>query len=212
MSNNTQQEIATPMNKVAKKRTPTMTITYIAAICAFTVILELVSETISFSLPRQFKISIVYFGWFLAGVICGPVGAVAVAGISDMISALILARGGLNPLITLSSCFVAFLFAICFHYLPIGKPYSIKRSIFATAIGGILVCIFGTMGLSTFVLWFSYSKQTYLSYFIFRLFQIIPLVANVILFYTCIPLLRMLKLYWRRPDIIKKQETPTNQA
>ena len=211
MSKNTQQEIATPMNKVAKRRTPTMTITYIAALCAFTVILELVSETISFSLPRQFKISIVYFGWFLAGAICGPVGAVAVAGIADLISALILARGGLNPLITLSSCFVAFLFAICFHFIPIGKPYSIKRSMFATAIGGVLVCIFGTMGLSTFVLWFSYSKQTYLSYFIFRLFQIVPLVANVILFYPFIPLLRKLKLYWRRPIKVKTQDESTEE-
>jgi ECF transporter S component (folate family) len=206
LSKNTQQEIATPMNKVAKRRTPTMTLTYVAAICAFTVLLELISETISFSLPRQFKISIVYFGWFIAGAICGPVGAVAVAGIADLISALILARGGLNPLITLSSCFVAFLFAICFHYTPIGKPYSITRSLVGTAVGTVLTCILGTMGLSTFVLWFSYSKQTYLSYFIFRLFQIVPLIANVILFYAFIPILRKLKLYWRRPIKIKNVE------
>jgi UDP-N-acetylmuramyl pentapeptide phosphotransferase/UDP-N-acetylglucosamine-1-phosphate transferase len=106
---------------------------------------------------------------------------------------------------------VAFLFAICFHFMPIDKPYSLKRSMFATAIGGVLVCIFGTMGLSTFVLWFSYSKQTYLSYFIFRLFQIVPLVANVMLFYPFIPLLRKLKLYWRRPIKVKTQDESTEE-
>ncbi|MBO5223888.1 MAG: folate family ECF transporter S component [Clostridia bacterium] len=198
MSNNTQQEIATPMNKVAKRRTPTMTITYVAALCAFTVVLELVSEAISISLPNAYKISIVYFGWFLAGAISGPIGAIAVAGISDLISALILARGSLNPLITLSSCFVAFLFAVCFHYTPIGKPYSITRSIVGSAIGCVAVAILGTMGLSTFVLWFSYSKQTYTSYFIMRLFQLVPLAINITLFYSFIPILRKLKLYWRR--------------
>lgn len=200
MSKNTQQEIATPMNKVAKKRTPTMTITYIAALCAFTVVLELVSEAISISLPNAYKISIVYFGWFIAGAISGPLGAVAVAGISDLISALILARGSLNPLITLSSCFTAFIFAICFHFTPIGKPYSITRSLVGSAIGCALVAILGTMGLSTFVLWFSYSKQTYLSYFEMRLFQLVPLAINISLFYSFIPVLRKLKFYWRRPD------------
>ena len=181
-----------------------MTITYIAALCAFCIVLELVSEAISGPLPQSYKISIVYFGWFIAGAISGPIGAVAVAGVSDLLSALILARGGLNPLITLSSCFTAFLFAICFHYTPIGKPYSVSRSLVGSAIGAVLVAVLGTMGLSTFVLWFSYSKSTYLSYFITRLFQLIPLVANVAIFYSFIPAIRKLKLYWTRPDLIKK--------
>lgn len=204
MSKFTQQEIATPMNKVAKKRTPTMTITYIAALCAFCVVLEIVSAAISPPHLKQYSLSVTYFGWFIAGVITGPLGATAVAGIADIIAALILPRGPFNILITLSSSFIAFLFAICFHFTPIDKPYSLKRSIIGAAIGAVLVAILGTMGLSTFFYWISYSKQTYSSYFVFRLFQLVPLLGNVILFYAIIPVLRKLRLYWRRKIKIKE--------
>lgn len=206
MSKFTQQEIATPMNKVAKKRTPTMTITYIAALCAFCVILKYLTNTFSISVGNNLKLSVTYIGWFLAGIISGPIGAFTIAIISDLLGQIILSTGGApNPIFTFGNGLGAMSFALCFHFLPIGKPYSLLRSIVGTIVGAITTALVSTMGINTFGIWFLYNQATeYFAFFITRLPQLIILAINTAVVIALIPVLRKLRLYWRRNIKIKE--------
>ncbi len=208
MSKNTQQEIATPMNKVAKRRTPTMTITYIAALCAFSILLKYLTNTLSISFGDLYKISITYIGWFIAGIISGPIGGFSVAVISDLMGQIILPTGGApNPIFTFGNGLGALAFALCFHYLPVGKPYSLTRSFVGTIVGAIASTVIATMGINTFGIWFLYnSSVNYWAFFTTRIPQIVAPAVNTAVVMALIPILRKLKLYWRRPVKIKNVE------
>jgi ECF transporter S component (folate family) len=194
------------MNKVAKKRTPTMTITYVAVLCAFCIVLKYLSNTFSISIGEQFKISITYIGWFVSGIVSGPIGAFTTAIVSDLMGQIILPTGGApNPIFTLGNGLGALAFALCFHYLPIGKPYSVLRSFVGTIVGAIASAFVSTMGINTFGIWFLYYQSVeYGAYFITRLPQLVAVAVNTGIVVAIIPALRGLKLYWRRPDLIKK--------
>lgn len=203
---NTQQEIATPINKVAKKRTPTMTITYIAVLCAFCIVLKYLSNTFSISIGEQFKISITYIGWFLSGIIAGPIGSFCTAVVSDLLGQVILPTGGApNLIFTLGNGLGALAFSLCFHYLPVGKPYSTIRSIVGTIVGALASALVATLGLNTFGIWFMYYQTVdYGAYFLTRLPQLVAVAVNTAVIIALIPALRKLKLYWQKPDFIKK--------
>lgn len=197
MSNNNQQEIATP-NTCRKNHT--RTVVYIATMVAISIVLKLISNTLSQTLPTFLKLSLAYLGWYISAAILGPYIGAAVACISDLTGQWLIPTGGApNPLLLLSNGLNALIFGLIFRYVRFNKLQTFADYCVRAIIGAFASAVVCTFGLSTFALWFYYSSSTdYLAYTITRLPQITSIIANILLFIGIIPVLTNLGLLQKK--------------
>ena len=211
MSTQNQQEIASPTKRVAKKRTPTQTITYTATLCSLCIVLDMVSNALSASVPSWLKISLNCAGWFLASIVLGPLYGGGVAILADVLGQFLVPTGGMpNPLLALSNGLMAVVFGFIYHYLPTGKLNEKVASIVKIVIGIIATAIIGTMGLNTIILWFSYfSYMEFGAYYVGRFVQLIAVAINIVLTILLDPVVKNLGVVWdkRLWQKVEKNET-----
>ena len=191
-----QQEIATPINRVAKKRTPTQTVTYIATLCAFCIVLKWLSNVLSVAVPLSLKISLAYIGWFVSAIVVGPLLGGCVAGISDVLGQLMLATGGApNPILICGNFCATMAFGLVYLYLPTGKLPQFVASIIKVIVGAIACVLVGTLGLNTLGLWiYYYSDTQYFAFWITRLVQLVMAGVNTAIVILIVPVIKRLKL------------------
>lgn len=206
-----QQEIATPRSAVAKKRTPSQTIAYMATLCSFSIILKAITNAISLTLPTGFALSLAYIGWFISAIVMGPLLGGCTASLSDLLGWLVSPRGDYN-FINFFGIFVStFIFGLIFHLIPKGKIPAFISYAIRIILGAIAFAIVGTLGINTFGLWFMYySKTEYVVFLYTRLTQLLPLSINVILCISITPALARLKLIWTQTKKNAPNENTTN--
>ena len=193
-----QQEIAAPKSLSAndansisqKKPSPTKRITYLATFTALSLVLKMLSNALSATLPPSLKISFSYLGWYLSAAVLGPLGGGCVALVTDVLGQLVLPQGGaINPIIAAGNFSSAFVFGLAFRYLPIKSDPS--RAVIAVAASAIV----GTLGINSLGLHlYYYSSIPYLTYMLtFRLPQLIPVLVNTVILCLLLPLCKRLK-------------------
>ena len=206
-----QQEIATPNERVARKRTPTQTITYIATLCAFCIVLELLSNTLSSAVPKWLKVSLGCGGWFMSTMVVGPFYGAGVAVLSDVLGQFLNPVGGApDPFLAIANGLLAFYFGTVFHYLPLSKRIPEKANVIIRIVAGVLLAtVLGTMGLNTFIIWKLYIKSmAYPAYFVARLPQLIAVAINLALNIAIYPVIKRLGLIWSPWRFKKKNAQP----
>lgn len=211
MSTQNQQEIASPTKRVAKKRTSTQTITYTATLCSLCIVLEMVSNTLSASVPSWLKISLGCVGWFLAGIVLGPLYAGGVTILADVLGQFLTPTGGMpNPLLALSNGLMAVVFGFIYHYLPTGKLNEKVASIVKIIVGIVATAIIGTMGLNTIILWnFYFKSMDFGVYYLGRFVQLIAVAINIVITILLEPVVKNLGIVWTKFDFKKLKKTKT---
>lgn len=183
-----QQEIATPYNC---RKTPTRIVVYIATMVAISIVLKLLSNTLSQTLPSFLKISLAYLGWYIAAAILGPWAGGAVAVISDLIGQWLIPTGGApNLLLMAGNGLNAIIFGLTFKYVKFNKLPPYADMLIRTVLGAVFSAIICTLGVNTFGLWYFYYPNTnYWAFTVSRLTQLTSVAANIILFAATIPVL-----------------------
>lgn len=205
LSTQNQQEIASPTKRVAKKRTSTQTITYTATLCSLCIVLEMVSNQLSSAVPSWLKISLGCVGWFLAGIVLGPIYAGGVTILADVLGQFLAPTGGMpNPLLALSNGLMASIFAFVYHYLPTGKFNEKVASIIKISVGILCTAIIGTMGLNSLILWkFYFNTMSFGAYYLGRFVQLIAVAINIVITILLEPLIKNLDVIWDKQQWYK---------
>lgn len=194
---NTQKEIAAPDKLSIKPKlaerisaTPTRFITYTAVFSALAVLMKFVGQYLT--ITPEFKITLIYTVWLAAAACLGPVGGGGVCLISDILGAIILPRGAINPLLIAGNTLYGVLAALSFRFTP-SRSYIAKF-----IVSGIVCTLICTCLLNTFAIWYWYGYNELFGFWIYfatrRAFQ--PLVAaiNIVIVVCLIPLLKRIKL------------------
>lgn len=193
-----QQEIATPdiRRKSCKVRSQklefgtTRWLTYCAVFAALSIVMKIIGQYLT--ITPSFRITLIYVIWLISGAVLGPLGGGVVCFTSDVLGALVVPMGPINPFITIANTFYGVTAAFAFRFTPV-KNYVVK---FISS--GIVCTIVFTCLLNSLALYYTYGYNatlTFWQYFAaYRAFQ--PLVAaiNVGVTVTMIPLLIRLKL------------------
>lgn len=194
-----QQEIATPDIKHTKARKvrsqslafgTTKWLTYAGLYSALAITMKSIGQYLT--ITPNFKITLIYTVWLMAGASLGVIGGGAVCFISDILGAILVSRGAVIPLLTLGNVIYGVIAALVFRYTPI-KNYAVK---FISA--GIVCTVVCTCLINSLALYYqygSYKVLTFWQYFVAnRAFQ--PLVAaiNVAVTVAMVPLMKRLHL------------------
>lgn len=201
---NTQQEIATPDNfntssRKVRSQQPkfgtTKWITYIALFCALAIVMKLVGQVLT--ITPSFKITPVYVVWLIAAAVLGASGGGIVCFISDLLGAILIPMGPINPLLCIGCTMFGVVAGWCFK-LPV-KSYAIKF-----IIAGITSTLLITLLFDSFAIWFwckfyfgykSWINKGFWTYIgAERLIQLAVAVINIVMTLAMIPLLERLRL------------------
>lgn len=149
---NNQQEIATPdINRRSKVRAQSLVfgttkwLTYTAMFTALALATKLIGQFLT--LTPDFKITPVYVIWLVAAAALGPFGGGAVCFISDILGALIVPRGAINPLLSLGCTMYGIIAGLTFKYLPI------KNNAAKLLISGVVCTVLITLIFDSFAIW-----------------------------------------------------------
>lgn len=169
---------------------------YIATMVAVSIVLKLVSNTLSQTLPTFLKISLAYLGWYISAAVLGPYIGCAVACISDLTGQWLIPTGGApNPVLLVSNGLNAMIFGLIFKYVKFNKLPRYADFIIRAIIGALAASLVCTFGLSTFGLWiYYYSDSNYFAFLLTRLPQITAVAVNILLFAGLLPILDNLGL------------------
>lgn len=193
---NNQQEIATPdirqKNKVRSQKLEfgtTKWLTYAAVLAALAIIMKFVGQFLT--LTPNFKITLIYVIWLIGGAVLGPVGGGAVCFTSDVLGALIIPMGPINPLLILGNVIYGVLAALVFK-IPV-KSYVVK--FIASGLACTLIC---TCLINSAALYYWYKWNDILSFWVYfatkRALQPAVAAINIAVTVAMIPLLLRLGL------------------
>ena len=201
-----QQEIATPDTKDTPSRGvrsqqlkfgTTKWLTYAAVFSALAIVMKLIGQFLT--LTPNFKITLIYVIWLLAGAALGPFGGGAVCFTSDVIGALIVPAGTFNPFLILGNTLYGIIAALAFKYTPV-KNYCVK--IIAAGLVCTVIC---TCIINSLALYYSYGYDamfTFWQYFVlYRILQPAVAAINIVIAVAMIPLFTRLRLL---PPLKKK--------
>ncbi len=206
MSNNAQQEIATPDNAITKSRrvrtkTPpkfgtTRWLTYTAVFTALAIVMKLIGQFLTFN--DAFKVTLIYTVWLVAAAVVGPIGGGSVCFISDILGAIIVPKGAINPLLAFGCTMYGVVAGLCFKYSP-SESYVVRF-----LISGIVCSIFVSLIFDSFAIWVwckyylklkSFMEKSFWVYLgPSRALQLAVGAINIAITLSLIPLLKKLKL------------------
>lgn len=207
MRNTTQQEIATPDNSIVgsqqlrKKRigsSPTRYLTYVAVFAALAIVMKLIGQVLTFT--DSFKVTLIYFIWLIAGAALGPIGGGAVGFVSDVLGAIVIPTGAVNPLLILGNTAYGVIAGLCFKFTP-SRHYAVKMIVSGVACTVLCTCLF-----NSFAIWVAYYKDVFSFWQYFAAKRALqPVVAgiNIFIAVAMIPLLVSLGLL---PKYDKKEK------
>lgn len=209
-----QQEIATP-DKVNTVRSQKLTfgttkwLTYTAVFAALAIVMKLVGQVLT--LTDSFKITLIYAVWLVAAAVLGPIGGGTVCLVSDILGAIIIPKGAINPLLALGCALYGVTAGLCFR-LPI------RSNIVKFIVAGITCTLFITLAFDSMAIWVwckyylklaSFADRALAVYVGMRLMQCAVGAINTAIAVAMIPLLLRLDLL---PQYKKKQKTPLPDA
>ncbi len=197
MSTYTQQEIATPeraerpSRKVSQKPiSSTKLLTYTAVFAALALVMKFIGQYLT--LTPSFKLTLIYTIWLIAGAVLGPIGGGAVGFTSDVLGAIIMPTGSINPLLILGNTLYGVIAGLAFRFTP-SKHYTVKF-----LVSGITCTLLCTCLINSAAIWYWYHYSDTLSfwqYFIgFRAMQPVVAAVNIAVTIAMVPLLTRLKL------------------
>ncbi len=194
---NDQQEIATPditqKNKVRSQKLEfgtTKWLTYAAVLAALAIIMKFIGQFLT--LTPSFKITLIYVIWLIAGATLGPVGGGAVCFTSDVLGALIIPMGPINPLLILGNVLYGVIAALVFKYTPV-KSYIVKFIASGLACTLICTCLINTAALYYWYKWYE-TLSFWLYFATYRVLQPAVAAINIGVTVAMIPLLLKLGL------------------
>ena len=206
---NNQQEIATPdikqKNKVRSQKLAfgtTKWLTYAAALAALAIIMKFIGQFLT--LTPSFKITLIYVIWLIAGAVLGPFGGGAVCFTSDVLGAVIIPMGAINPLLILGNVIYGVLAALVFKYTPV-RSYTVKFIAAGLMCTLICTCTLNTAALYYWYKW--YETLSFWTYFVtYRALQPAVAAINIAVTVAMIPLLLRLGLLKPFKKNIKSEE------
>lgn len=192
-----QQEIATPdIRKKSKVRSQTLEfgttkwLTYCAVFAALSIVMKFIGQFLT--ITPSFKITLIYVIWLIAGAVLGPLGGGAVCFTSDVLGAVIIPMGAINPFLIIGNTMYGIVAALVFRFTPV-KNYAVKF-----IAEGVVCTILFTCLINSLTLYYTYGYNATLSfvqYFIaYRAFQPVVAIINIAVTVAMIPLLLRLKL------------------
>lgn len=196
---NTQQEIATP-DKVTHKNVrsqpkfgTTRWLTYAAVFAALALVMKLIGQIATVN--DSFKITPIYTVWLCAAAVLGPVGGGAVAFISDVLGALILPTGPINPILTVGCTLYGVIAGLCFK-IP-------RSNVVRFIVAGVSCTLLVSLVFDSFAIWVwcryvlalgSFLDRTLFVYIGMRLMQTLISTVNIPIAIATIPLFNRLGL------------------
>lgn len=194
-----QQEIATPDKRNTNARTvrsqqltfgTTKWLTYTAVFAALAIVMKFIGQFLT--LTPSFKITLIYTVWLIAAAVLGVFGGAAVCFVSDVLGAIIIPVGPMNPYLIIGNLLYGITAALVFKYLPI-KSYVIK--FIAAGLACTLLCTCVANSLALYYSYKYYETLTFWQYFAaFRALQPVVALINIAVTVAMIPLLMRLKL------------------
>ena len=210
---NNQQEIATPDIKDTNTRKvrshslnfgTTKWLTYAGVYAALAIAMKLIGQYLT--LTPNFKITLIYVVWLMASATLGAVGGGAVCFASDVLGAILVPKGAMNPYLIIGNLLYGITAALVFKYLPI-KSYVIK--FIAAGLACTLLCTCVANSLALYYSYKYYETLTFWQYFAaFRALQPVVALINIAVTVAMIPLLTRLKLL----PPLKRNKRPNKQS
>lgn len=191
-----QQEIATVSKNFKDNKTVskgnlsvTMRLTYAATLAAICVSLKILGQFITIS--ASLKISLIYTGWMLAGLMLDPLSAASVGFVSDILGFMIVPTGsGLNPFITMGNTLFPMIISLSIRFLPI------KNKVVTLSIGtalSLLICTIGINSTALYIYYFS-SAMDFLTFLVTqRAVQVLVVGINLALTTALLPAVNVIK-------------------
>lgn len=196
---NDQQEIATPDIKNTQARKvrsqklefgTTKWLTYTAVFAALAIAMKLIGQYLT--LTPSFKITLIYTVWLTASAVLGVFGGMTVCFISDVLGAILVPMGAMNPYLILGNVLYGAVAALVFRFTPI-KNYVVKFIASGIACTALCTCVVNTLAL--YYCYGYYNVMTFWQYFAaFRALQPVVAAINIVVTIAMIPLLLRLKL------------------
>lgn len=196
---NNQQEIATPdinYTKARKVRSHSLTfgttkwLTYAGVYSALAIAMKLIGQYLT--LTPSFKITLIYVIWLMASATLGAIGGSAVCFTSDVLGAIIVPKGAMNPYLIIGNVLYGIIGALVFRYFPI-KNYAVK--FIAAGIACTLFCTCIANSLALFYSYKYYQTLTFWQYFVaYRALQPVVAIINIVITVGMIPLMTRLNL------------------
>jgi len=196
-----QQEIATPDNNnidTVRSHKPifgtTKWLTYAAVFTALAIVMKFLGQLLT--LTDSFKITPIYAVWLIAAATLGPIGGGAVCGLSDLIGAIVIPQGAINPLLNLGCIMYGVIAGLCFK-LPT------RTNLSRFVIAGVLCTVFVTLIFDSFAIWVwckyylklaSWADRALSVYIASRALQCAVGAINIAITVMLLPLLNKLKL------------------
>lgn len=206
-----QQEIATPdvMNKKNRsvrsqklKFGTTKWLTYTAMFAALAIAMKLIGQYLT--ITPNFKITLIYVIWIISGAVLGIIGGATVCFVSDVLGAILVPMGAMNPYLIVGNVFYGVLAALVFRFTPI-KNYVVK--LIASGIACTVLCTCLINSLALYYTYGYYETLSFWQYFLgFRALQPVISIINIIVVVAMIPLLLRLKLLPRLKNKTQKSE------
>lgn len=192
----TQQEIATPdkriTNKVRSQKTLSATkkLTYTAVFAALAIVMKFIGQYLT--LTPSFKITLIYTVWLIAAATLGAVRGGAVCFISDVLGALIIPMGAMNPLLILGNTLYGVIAGLTFRFTP-GKYYTVKFIVAGIVCTLVCTCLINSAAI---YYWYKYYETlSFTAYFVgYRALQPAVAAINIVVTVAMIPLLKRLGL------------------
>lgn len=210
---NNQQEIATPDIKDTNTRKvrshslnfgTTKWLTYAGVYAALAIAMKLIGQHLT--LTPNFKITLIYVVWLMASATLGAVGGGAVCFASDVLGAILVPKGAMNPYLIIGNVLYGVLAALVFRYFPI-KNYAAK--FIAAGVVCTVVCTCIANSLALYYSYGYYEGMTFWQYFaLWRAMQPVVAVINIVIAVGMIPLMKRLQLL---PPLNKKSKNGEEQ-
>lgn len=204
-----QQEIATPDNVNNKVRSQklvfgtTKWLTYTAVFAALAIAMKLIGQYLT--ITPSFKITLIYAVWLMASATLGVFGGGAVCFTSDVLGAIIVPKGAMNPYLILGNVLYGVIAALVFKYTPV-KNHAVK---FIAA--GVVCTVVCTCLVNTAALYYSYGYYKVMSFWqyfaAYRALQPVVAAINIGVTVAMIPLMQRLKLL----PLQRKRKTKTEE-
>lgn len=202
-----QQEIASPDIKTNNRKVRTQKLefgttkwlTYAAVFAALAVVMKFIGQFLT--LTDSFKITLIYVVWLIAGATLGAFGGGAVCFASDVLGAIIMPTGAINPFLILGNTLYGVIAALAFK-TPI-KSYVVKFIISGIACTLVCTCVINTLAI--FYSYGYYKVMNVWQYFVaYRIMQPVVAVINIVITIAMIPLMSRLKLL---PSLKKSKQS-----
>lgn len=196
-----QQEIATPDNEIIGKvrsRKPilgtTKWLTYAAIFAALAIVMKFIGQFLT--LTDSFKLTPIYAVWLVAAAVLGPIGGGVVCFVSDVLGAIVMPMGALNPLLTLGCTLYGVIAGLCFK-LPT------RTNLVRFIIAGVTCTVLVSLIFDSFAIWVwckyylklaSWADRALGVYMASRALQCAVSAINIAIAVAMIPLLNKLKI------------------